>query len=190
MTATALATPTRKTTLPSDPPEEIFYPDSDGQPMADNTRQFDYIVMIQGGLAAMFADRSDVFVAGDLLWYPVEGDNKTRAAPDAMVVFGRPPGYRGSYIQHREDGIAPQVVFEVLSPSTADFDRGTKFHHYRQIGSLQAYVLIDPVEQAVELRTKRADGAWELRDVEGTLVLACVGIELPLAELFDLAGVR
>jgi len=39
----------------------------------------------------------------------VEGDNKTRAAPDAMVVFGRPPGYRGSCIQHREDGVVPQV---------------------------------------------------------------------------------
>lgn len=106
--------------------------------------------------------------------------------PDASIVCG---GLE--YAVGEKDTVTnPVVVFEVLSPSTADFDRGTKFHHYRQIGSLQAYVLIDPVEQAVELRTKRADGAWELRDVEGTLVLACVGIELPLAELFDLAGVR
>lgn len=37
-----------------------------------------------------------MFVAGDLLWYPVEGDNVTRAAPDAMVVLGKPKGDRGS----------------------------------------------------------------------------------------------
>lgn len=81
------------------PRTEIIYPDSDGKPMADNTRQFRYIVTIQGGIAALFADHPDVFVAGDLLWYPVEGNNKIRAAPDTMVVFGRPPGDRGSYLQ-------------------------------------------------------------------------------------------
>lgn len=109
MTAPALAkAPPTAHRLPT-PLVDVLYPDSDGMPMADNTRQFDYIVMIQGGLAALFADRPDVFVAGDLLWYPVEGDPTIRAAPDAMVVFGRPPGYRGSYIQHRETHIAPQV---------------------------------------------------------------------------------
>ena len=77
-----------------------MYPESDGKPLADNTRQFEYIVMIEGGLAVLFADRPDVFVAGDLLWYPVEGKPHIRAAPDAMVAFGRPPGHRGSYIQH------------------------------------------------------------------------------------------
>jgi hypothetical protein len=66
---------------------EVLYPDSDGQPMADNTRQFDTIVMIQGGLAALFADRPDVFVAGDLLWYPVEGDPTIHAAPGRAVAI-------------------------------------------------------------------------------------------------------
>ena len=79
-------------------PAEVIYPDSDGKPMADNTQQFRYIVTIQGGVAALFADNPNVFVAGDLLWYPVEGNNKRRTAPDTMVVFGRPPGDRGSYM--------------------------------------------------------------------------------------------
>ncbi len=65
---------------------EIVYPESDGQPMADNTEQFHWIVTIQGGLDALFRDDINVFVAGDLLWYPVEGDNKIRQAPDVMVV--------------------------------------------------------------------------------------------------------
>ncbi len=72
----------------------IIYPDSDGQPMADNTKQFRCITTIQGGLDALFKNNTDIFVAGDLLWYPVEGDNKTRLAPDVMVVFGRPKGDR------------------------------------------------------------------------------------------------
>lgn len=79
--------------------EPITYPDSDGKPMADNTKQFDWIATIVGGLQALFADRSDIFVAGDLLWYPVQGNNKLRIAPDALVAFGRPKGHRGSYKQ-------------------------------------------------------------------------------------------
>ena len=67
----------------------VIYPDSDGEPMADNTKQFRWIVTIHGGLDSIFANDPNVFVAGDLLWYPVEGDNKTRAAPDVMVVFDR-----------------------------------------------------------------------------------------------------
>src|SRR6266480_4781654 len=97
--------------------QAIVYPESDGQPMAENTLQFRWIVTIEGGLEALYRDDPNVFVAGNLLWYPVEGDNTIRVAPDALVVFGRPPGYRGSYRQWREDGIAPQVVFEVLSPN-------------------------------------------------------------------------
>ena len=143
MTATAWATSAPKPhTLPT-PPPEVIYPDSDGKPMADNTRQFDTIVMIQGGLAALFADRPDVFVAGDLLWYPVEGNPSIRAAPDAMVVFGRPPGYRGSYIQHQEDHIAPQVTFEVLSPSNTRTEMRRKLKFYEQHG-VEEYYEYDP----------------------------------------------
>jgi Uma2 family endonuclease len=85
--------------LPTDSAPAIIYPDSDGQPMADNTKQFHWIVVIKENLELLFAANLDVFVAGDLLWYAVEGDNKTRQAPDAIVVFGRPKGDRGSYKQ-------------------------------------------------------------------------------------------
>ncbi|MCB1770047.1 MAG: Uma2 family endonuclease [Candidatus Competibacteraceae bacterium] len=141
MTATTLTPPTQKTSLISS--AEVIYPDSDGQPMADNTRQFDYIVMIQGGLAALFADRPEVFVAGDLLWYPVEGRTDIRVAPDALVAFGRPKGYRGSYIQHREGGIAPQVVFEVLSPGNTPAEMRRKLAFYEQYG-VEEYYEYDP----------------------------------------------
>src|SRR6516164_4681448 len=102
--------------IPKPPRPAIVYPDSDGEPMADNTLKYERIVTIKGNLDILYLDRADVFVAGDMLWYPVEGDPTTRMAPDVMVAFGRPKGYRGSYRQWEEGGIAPQVVFEILSP--------------------------------------------------------------------------
>ena len=66
------------------PPGPIVYPDSDGLPMSDNTLQFEWITTIVGGLDALFSDDPNVFVAGDLLWYPIEGDNKTRTAPESF----------------------------------------------------------------------------------------------------------
>ena len=166
MTATALATsPTPLRPLPT-PTPEVIYPDSDGKPMADNPRQFDYIVMIEGGLAALFADRPDVFVAGDLLWYPVEGNPAICAAPDAMVVFGRPPGYRGSYIQHREAGIAPQVVFEVLSPCNSRKEMNRKLKFYEQYG-IQEYYEYDPDHGVLKGWQRRAGVFQPILPMEG-----------------------
>ncbi len=118
---------------------EVFYPDSDGEPMADNTLQFEWIVTIKEGLAYLFRDDPNVFVAGDLLWYPVRGNNRRRLAPDAMVVFGRPKGYRGSYQQWREEGIAPQVVFEVLSPGNKPSEMTNKRQWYARYGAEEYY---------------------------------------------------
>ena len=118
----------------------IEYPDSDGLPMAENTLQYEWIVTIKGGLDAIFFDDPNVFVAGDLLWYPVKGAPTIRRAPDAMVAFGRPKGYRGSYKQWEEDNIAPQVVFEVLSPGNSPVEMELKFQFYQQYGVFEYYV--------------------------------------------------
>ena len=122
---------------------EVIYPDSDGQPMADNTKQFRWIVVLQQNLEWLFADNPNVFVAGDLLWYPVEGDNKTRIAPDVMVAFGRPKGDRGSYKQWQENDIAPQVVFEILSPGNRRAEMNRKLLFYNHFG-VDEYYLYDP----------------------------------------------
>ncbi|BDT13087.1 Uma2 family endonuclease [Arthrospira platensis FACHB-439] len=123
--------------------QTVIYPDSDGQPMAENTQQFQWIVVIKENLEILFANRPDVFVAGDLLWYPVEGDNKTRQAPDAMVAIGRPKGHRGSYRQWEEDNIAPQVVFEILSPGNRLAEMNRKFKFYERYG-VEEYYIYDP----------------------------------------------
>lgn len=131
------------TQLQSTSEQEIIYPESDGQPMADNTKQFRWIVTIKEGLEWLFQDDPNVFVAGDLLWYPTEGNNVIRAAPDAMVIFGRPKGDRGSYQQWKEGHIAPQVVFEVRSPGNTQTEMDKKLVFYDRYG-VEEYYLYDP----------------------------------------------
>jgi Uma2 family endonuclease len=127
-------------TIAAAAPDAVDYPESDGLPMAENTEQFRWIVTIQGGLDNLFRDNADVFVAGDLLWYPVEGNNTICIAPDIMAAFGRPKGPRGSYLQWREDNVAPQVTFEVLSPGNRAGELAKKFQFYEHYGVEEYYV--------------------------------------------------
>lgn len=130
-------------TTPSVSDADIEYPDSDGWPMSDNTLQFQWIVTLQGNLDDMFRHDPNVFVAGDLLWYPVQGHPEIRIGPGALVVFGRPRGYRGFYRQWREGGIPPQVVFEVLSPNNTRQEMNDKLAFYEHYG-VEEYYLYDP----------------------------------------------
>jgi Uma2 family endonuclease len=125
------------------PSAEIIYPEQDGNPMSDNTKQFRWIVTIKENLELIFAQNPNVFVAGDLLWYPVEGNNTIRNAPDTMVVFGRPKGDRGSYRQWEEDNIPPQVVFEILSPGNRMGEMNRKQLFYERYG-VEEYYIYDP----------------------------------------------
>jgi Uma2 family endonuclease len=126
----------------------VIYPESDGQPMSDNTVQFHWLTTIKGNVEAMVADAPNVFVAGDLLWYPVEGHPELRMAPDVMVVFGRPKGDRGSYMQFREANIPPQVVFEILSPGNTPPEMLRKFQFYDRY-SVEEYYLYDPASETL-----------------------------------------
>ncbi len=143
------------TTQPA-PPQALVYPDSDGKPMSDNTLQFRWITTIKGGIDVLFRHDPDVFVAGDLLWYPVEGKPKIRVGPDVLVAFGRPKGERGSYKQWEEGGITPQVVFEILSPGNSLAELFRKFRFYQRYG-VQEYYVYDPDRGLLDgwLRTGR-----------------------------------
>lgn len=123
--------------------ERIEYPESDGQPMADNTEQWNWMILIKEGLEALFLNDPNVFVAGNLLWYPHEGDNRLRVAPDAMVVFGRPKGKRGSYLQWKEDNVPPHVVFEVVSPGNTQAELMEKIDFYDEHG-VEEFYIYDP----------------------------------------------
>jgi len=140
---------------------EVYYPESDGKPMAENTLQFQWIVTIKENLDVLLPD---AFVAGDLFWYPQEGNNRRRQAPDILVAFGRPKGHRGSYKQWEEGRIAPQVVFEVLSPGNRAQEMRRKEQFYDRYG-VEEYYVYDPDHNRLS-GWHRASGLWQPMDMQ------------------------
>ena len=125
--------------------------------MSDNTKQFRWITVIKSSLDWLFQDEELVFVAGDLLWYPVEGNPKYRVAPDAMVVFGRAKGDRGSYKQWEEDNIAPQVVFEILSPGNTEGEMERKLQIHARDLLLADRQRLEVEKQQLEIAKNKRD---------------------------------
>ena len=147
---------------PDDP-----YPESDGQLMADNTEQYDWIVKIKENLEILFADRADVFIAGDLLWYPVPDRQITGPiASDVFVVFGRPKGRRGSYKQWEEGNQAPHVVFEILSPSNSAQEMAGKRDFYDRYG-VEEYYVYDPERNQLEVYLRQGGHLQAMPHVKG-----------------------
>jgi len=103
--------------------------------------------------------------------------------PDAMVICGP--------VEKSKEEINavnnPRVIVEVLSKSSSNYDRGAKFHKYRQLKSLQEYVLIEQDEAAVELY-QRINDLWQIERVEGLnskITLNALGIEIELALIYE-----
>ena len=103
--------------------------------------------------------------------------------PDVMVVCK--PGRDSDQV--RRD---PCLVVEVTSPSTARIDRGEKLDGYRQIASLQAYVIVDHRRRRVERHWRVATGAWRHADVagSGTVPVPCPEVALTLDEIYEGVG--
>lgn len=81
----------------------------------------------------------------------------------------------------------PKLVIEVLSPGTAAYDRGLKFALYRELGSLEEYVLIDPERVSVEVFRRDAHGRWVLYPytTEEVVELASVNLHLPMDAVYE-----
>ena len=81
----------------------------------------------------------------------------------------------------------PQLVVEVLSDSTAAFDRGQKFEAYRSLDSLAAYLLVEQHRPHADLFVRNAEGLWVLNPVGegGTLTIPSMGVELPMASVYE-----
>jgi Uma2 family endonuclease len=155
--------------------------------MADNTLQFQWIVTLKENLDARLPD----FVGGDLLWYPVEGEPTTRVAPDVLVALGRPKGHRGSYLQWREGDVAPQVVFEVLSPGNRFGELYKKVEFYRRHGVDELYIY-DPQRESLEGFVRREGHLVEV-DEMSDFTSPRLGIRFVLGDtltVFDAAGER
>ena len=104
--------------------------------------------------------------------------------PDVTVVCG-PPNFNET--RKPETLLNPTLLVEVLSESTANKDRSEKFMLYRQIPSLQQYLMLDSQTQLAELYTRQPNGYWlfmETRDLNAVLDLSSVGCQVPVAEVY------
>ena len=104
--------------------------------------------------------------------------------PDAVVIYEKPEFY-----QNRKDTITnPLLIVEVLSDSTKDFDRTTKYEYYRSVPSFKEYVLVHQENKHVSVYTKQADNTWIVRDYDGdeatAILYAIESCPLPLKRLY------
>jgi Uma2 family endonuclease len=164
----------------SKPVDAIFYPESDGLPMAENTLQLNWIIALVTNLRALFRGNANVFVAGDQFWYPVEGEPEIRQAPDVYVIFGRPKRERPSYKQWEEGGIPMTVVWEILSPANTFREMADKFTFYEDYG-VEEYYIYDPDNNWLQGYIRRGEVLIRQRAMNG-FVSPRLGIR------FDLSG--
>ncbi|MEM7736399.1 MAG: Uma2 family endonuclease [Deinococcota bacterium] len=106
-------------------------------------------------------------------------NEQTSYYPDVMVVCDDSDDH--AYYKTK-----PCLIIEVLSDSTEAIDRGEKFHAYRKIGSLQAYVLVNQHHQRLEVFRLSDDGRWFLEDIldDKVLTLPCVNLSLSLEDVY------
>ncbi|QLE57124.1 Uma2 family endonuclease [Nostoc sp. TCL26-01] len=113
------------------------------------------------------------------LWIP---EYRRGVYPDVMVFAGEPQLNE----ERLDEVLNPILIVEVLSPSTADYDRQHKFRMYRSIPSFTEYLLVEQDEPFVERYSKQTQG-WLLSDFNGldhSIFLESVGVDLPMAEIY------
>ena len=133
--------------------DDVFYPCSDGKPMADNMWQANAIMNAAGDLRAALPT---ALVAADILMYPEEGNKDNKIAPDVLVALGLGTRKRSSYFVWVE-GKPPDWVLEVASPSTQKKDRDRKRCRYAEIG-VPEYWMFDPKGDAYPRGSPRLQG--------------------------------
>ena len=160
------------------PVTEVRYPESDGQPMAETDVHRKLLMDLDWTLRTFFRDAPQVYVAGNLLIYFVEGDPTQSVAPDVFAVKGVPKGNRRIYQVWRE-GKAPDVVIELTSDSTRAEDLGRKRLLYADLG-VKEYFLFDPLGNYLKppLRGYRLVGDEYAQMNETPLYSAELGLEL------------
>jgi Uma2 family endonuclease len=125
----------------ANPAPEIFYPYSDGEPLAES---YDHLYVIMTTLAMLLAHLKgqQATVLADQFLYYAQGFPRLRVAPDVMVIFNVPPGGRDNY-KIWEEGQVPSVIFEMTSPGTRTKDDVEKKNLYESLGVTE-YWQFDP----------------------------------------------
>jgi Uma2 family endonuclease len=126
---------------------KIFYPSSDGEPVAETYDHLYAILTTLEVLRLYLQNRRVTVLANQFLFY-AQNFPKLRVAPDVMVIYDVEPGGRDSY-KIWEEGQVPKVIFEMTSEGTQDEDKGKKKDLYRDI-EVQEYWLFDPKGEWIE----------------------------------------
>ncbi|QJW94280.1 Protein of unknown function DUF820 [Frigoriglobus tundricola] len=130
-------------------------------------------------------------MAANHLIYPVEGDNKTRQAPDVFVAFGRPQIERGSYRVWEEGGTFPHVIFEVWSPGNRYADMQAKFSFYEKYGAEEYYIPYPEFPAHAEGYRRQEGALVRIEEMDG-YVSPRLGVRFSLARgqlaVLDSAG--
>ena len=121
--------------------ENIYYPDSDGEPMAATDLHRDQLIWTLQTLETHFASQPEVYISGDILMYYEKGVPRRVVAPDVLVTFGIPRGPRRTY-KVWEEGKTPDFVMEFSSESTYENDLSGKRELYAEL-DIQDYFLYD-----------------------------------------------
>lgn len=124
---------------------EVYYPESDGKPLAETEFHFDVIFALRHALQLRYTGDPDVQVGGTLLLYYEEGNPRASVSPDVYLTRGIPKGLRDTYLLW-EEGLPPCFVIEVTSKSTASEDLRRKKALYERLG-IEEYFLFDPREE-------------------------------------------
>lgn len=157
----------------------------DGQiiPMAGGSINHNQIALnFSTELNFAFKRQSYRVYMGDVrLWLPQQ---RIYTYPDVMVVAGEP-----EYFNNRTDTITnPQLIAEVLSPSTKSYDRQSKFEAYRTIPTFQEYLLIDQTQMRIEQFSKTGKKRWqfyEYDEEDEAITLATVPFQISLSDLYN-----
>jgi len=121
--------------------QEIEYPTSDGQPMAETPEHVQVMIDLIVGLQGRYVAAPDVWVSGNFFLYYEEGNPKARVSPDVMLAKGVVQWDRPNYLLWVEK--PPSLIVEVTSRKTQRKDQGPKKSLYRRIGT-EEYLLFDP----------------------------------------------
>lgn len=134
--------------------EEIYYPESDGEPMAETELHLEEMVYVWQGLRDRFAKEPEVFVGANLFLYYRQGDPSAVVAPDGFVVKGVAKLLPGNRRRRKyllwEEGKAPCFVLETTSKSTRRKDE-KKRSIYEQLG-VDEYFQFDPLGEYLNPR--------------------------------------
>jgi Uma2 family endonuclease len=136
---------------PEPPPGEDDLPWSDGEPV-DSERHGKQQTLLTSSLERAWDARDDFYVGGNMFVYYSQLQTKQNdfRGPDVFVVLDTTRRERKSWVVWGENGRTPDVVIEIVSPSTEAVDRGDKMRIYAQLMRVSSYYLFDPLTGVLE----------------------------------------